>query len=214
MLPDINVYKILEIIGTIAFASSGAMVAVKRRLDYLGIVVLGVTTAVGGGMCRDILIGQTPPGMFLDPTNTIIAFWTVNCMFLTIRMKWSQLLHLQGETYDNIMNFLDAVGLGLFTATGVNMAISAGFGNNGFLCAFLGVITGVGGGILRYILSGQTPVVLRKHIYACASIAGAVSYLLFMQAADHNLSMFLSSSIVVMIRLLARKYDWNLPGAQ
>ena len=64
MLPDINVYKILEIIGTIAFASSGAMVAVKRRLDYLGIVVLGVTTAVGGGMCRDILIGQTPPGMF------------------------------------------------------------------------------------------------------------------------------------------------------
>ncbi|MFR8166871.1 MAG: trimeric intracellular cation channel family protein [Enterocloster sp.] len=96
MLPDINVYKILEIIGTIAFASSGAMVAVKRRLDYLGIVVLGVTTAVGGGMCRDILIGQTPPGMFLDPTNTIIAFWTVNCMFLTIRMKWSQLLHLQG----------------------------------------------------------------------------------------------------------------------
>lgn len=166
MLPDINVYKILEIIGTIAFASSGAMVAVKRRLDYLGIVVLGVTTAVGGGMCRDILIGQTPPGMFLDPTNTIIAFWTVNCMFLTIRMKWSQLLHLQGETYDNIMNFLDAVGLGLFTATGVNMAISAGFGNNGFLCAFLGVITGVGGGILRDILSGQTPVVLRKHIYA------------------------------------------------
>mgnify|MGYP003007437796 FL=1 len=165
-------------------------------------------------MCRDILIGQTPPGMFLDPTNTIIAFWTVNCMFLTIRMKWSQLLHLQGETYDNIMNFLDAVGLGLFTATGVNMAISAGFGNNGFLCAFLGVITGVGGGILRDILSGQTPVVLRKHIYACASIAGAVSYLLFMQATDHNLSMFLSSSIVVMIRLLARKYDWNLPGAQ
>lgn len=129
-------------------------------------------------------------------------------------MKWSQLLHLQGETYDNIMNFLDAVGLGLFTATGVNMAISAGFGNNGFLCAFLGVITGVGGGILRDILSGQTPVVLRKHIYACASIAGAVSYLLFMQATDHNLSMFLSSSIVVMIRLLARKYDWNLPGAQ
>lgn len=62
MLPDINVYKILEIIGTIAFASSGAMVAVKRRLDYLGIVVLGVTTAVGGGMCRDILIGQTPSG--------------------------------------------------------------------------------------------------------------------------------------------------------
>ena len=204
MLPDINVYKILEIIGTIAFASSGAMVAVKRRLDYLGIVVLGVTTAVGGGMCRDILIGQTPPGMFLDPTNTIIAFWTVNCMFLTIRMKWSQLLHLQGETYDNILNFL----------AGVNMAISAGFGNNGFLCAFLGVITGVGGGILRDILSGQTPVVLRKHIYACASIAGAVSYLLFMQATDHNLSMFLSSSIVVMIRLLARKYDWNLPGAQ
>lgn len=85
-------------------------------------------------------------------------------------MKGASILHLQGETYDNIMNFLDAVGLGLFTATGVNMAISAGFGNNGFLCAFLGVITGVGGGILRDILSGQTPVVLRKHIYACASI--------------------------------------------
>ena len=73
MLPDINVYKILEIIGTIAFASSGAMVAVKRRLDYLGIVVLGVTTAVGGGMCRDILIGQTPQFFSVKPYDAVLV---------------------------------------------------------------------------------------------------------------------------------------------
>lgn len=215
MLPDINVYKILEIIGTIAFASSGAMVAVKRRLDYLGIVVLGVTTAVGGGMCRDILIGQTPPGMFLDPTNTIIAFWTVNCMFLTIRMKWSQLLHLQGETYDNIMNFLGQqwdLGFSLppestwpsapvleTTASSAPFWVSSPAWEEG------SSVTSFPDRPLWSLGSISTP---------GASIAGAVSYLLFMQATDHNLSMFLSSSIVVMIRLLARKYDWNLPGAQ
>lgn len=208
-----TVYSILEVAGTIAFASSGAMVAMKRRLDYLGVVVLGVITAVGGGMFRDMVIGLTPPGMFKDPTNTIIAFWVANCLFITVKMKWSHYLHMETTIYDDVMNLLDALGLGLFTATGVNMAVSAGYGDNSFLCTFLGVITGVGGGILRDILSGQTPAVLRKHIYACASIAGAVSYMALLPLFHSSLAMTFSSCIVVAIRILARKYDWNLPVA-
>lgn len=212
-MPENSVYTFLELAGTIAFAASGAMIAIQKRMDYLGVVVLGVITAVGGGMCRDLLIGQTPPNLFLDPTNTIVAFWVVTCIFIIVKMHWNRYLHINAALYDDMMNLTDAVGLGLFTATGVNMAISAGYGDNHFLCAFLGVITGVGGGILRDILAGQMPAVLRKHIYACASIAGAVSYIWLLPLVSPSLSMAASSSIVVAIRILARHYCWNLPVA-
>lgn len=213
MLLEHSVYTFLELAGTIAFACSGAMIAMQKRMDYLGVIVLGVVTAVGGGMFRDLLIGNTPPSLFLDPTNTIVAFWVDTCLFITVKMRWSQYLHLNSKAYDDVMNLTDAVGLGLFTATGINTAISAGYGDNHFLCIFLGVITGVGGGILRDILAGQTPAVLRKHIYACASIAGAVSYIILLPMVSSNLAMTLSSLVVVAIRILARHYCWNLPVA-
>lgn len=206
-----TVYSFFELTGTIAFACSGAMIAIQNRLDYLGVVVLGVVTAVGGGMCRDLLIGQTPPTLFLNPSNVIIAFWVVTCLFIAIKMHLNSYFHPFSKAYDDMMNLLDAIGLGLFTATGINMAISAGYGDNQFLCAFLGVITGVGGGILRDILAGRTPAVLRKHIYACASIAGALCYIYLLPVVNENFAMLASSSLVVAIRVLARRYNWNLP---
>lgn len=213
MILENSIYMAMEFVGTIAFACSGAMIAMQRRLDYLGVVVLGITTAVGGGILRDIIIGQIPPSLFLKPTNAIIAFWVDTCLFVTVKMRWNNYLHLQSKEYDDIMNLSDALGLGIFTATGINTAITAGFGDYTLLCAFLGVITGVGGGILRDILSGQTPAVLRKHVYACASIAGAVTYISLLPIANQDISMLLSSLVVLVIRILARKYNWNLPVA-
>jgi uncharacterized membrane protein YeiH len=111
------------------------------------------------------------------------------------------------------MNLMDAVGLGAFTVVGIDTAISAGLGEYQFLMVFLGVITGVGGGILRDIMAGQTPAVLKKHIYACASLAGAFCYVGLIPVMDNDAAMTVSAILVVVIRVLARKYRWNLPRA-
>ena len=117
------------------------------------------------------------------------------------------------SAYEKMMNLFDAIGLGAFTVTGINTAGTAGYGEYHFLSIFLGVLTGVGGGILRDMLAGQSPYILRKHVYASASIAGAVCYVCLNGWLSRDASMILSAILVVLIRLLATKYDWNLPTA-
>ncbi|MDE7277941.1 MAG: TRIC cation channel family protein, partial [Lachnospiraceae bacterium] len=102
----------IEIIGTVAFASSGAMVAVRKKLDLFGIIVLGVITAVGGGMLRDLVIGSIPPNMFRNPVYVFAAFLTVLVLFLLFRFRPFLLGSHYMENYEKIMNFLDAIGLG------------------------------------------------------------------------------------------------------
>ena len=205
-------FNMVEIIGTVAFASSGAMVAVRKKLDLFGVIVLGVITAVGGGMLRDLMIGNIPPVMFRDPLYVLAAFITVTILFLMFR-RWPFLLGSKYiETYEQIMNILDAIGLGAFTVTGINTGVAAGYGDYHFLIIFLGVITGIGGGILRDIMAGETPYVLKKHIYACASIAGACLYVFLLGYIRSGSAMIISALLVVVIRLLASYFRWNLPS--
>ena len=207
-----NIIFIVEIIGTIAFASSGAMVAVRKRLDLFGIIVLGVITAVGGGMLRDLMIGNIPPNMFRNPVYVLAAFLTVLVLFLLFRC-WPFLLGSRYiEGYEKIMNILDAIGLGAFTVIGIDTGVEAGYGDYHFLIIFLGVITGIGGGILRDIMAGETPYVLKKHIYACASIAGACLYVVLLQVTRSDSAMIGSALLVVAIRILASHFWWDLPG--
>lgn len=203
----------LEAAGTIAFASSGAMVAIEKNLDLLGIIVLGVITAVGGGMIRDITIGNIPPSLFRNPVYVWMSLITVLLLFLVIRFHPRIMEGRYRSTYEKVMNIFDAVGLGAFTVVGINTAIEAGYGGYRFLAAFLGVVTGVGGGMLRDIMANQTPYVLRKHFYACASIIGAVCYIFLRELIPGNSAMLLCAFIVVIIRLLATRYRWNLPRA-
>ncbi len=209
----ISIFFIIEIIGTIAFASSGAMVAIKQHLDLLGVVVLGVTTAVGGGMLRDIILGNVPPSLFLNPVYVITAFITVMILFCIVRLNQKVLESHYIAIYEKMMNIVDAIGLAAFTVTGIDPAIMAGYQDYRFLSIFLGVLTGVGGGVLRDIMAGQTPYILRKHVYACASIAGALSYVFLSDWLSGDLSMIISAFLIVLIRLLATKYCWNLPTA-
>ena len=207
-----NIIFIVEIIGTIAFASSGAMVAVRKRLDLFGIIVLGVITAVGGGMLRDLMIGNIPPNMFRNPVYVLAAFLTVLVLFLLFRC-WPFLLGSRYiEGYEKIMNILDAIGLGAFTVIGIDTGVEAGYGDYHFLIIFLGVITGIGGGILRDIMAGETPYVFKKHIYACASIAGACLYVVLLQVTRSDSAMIGSALLVVAIRILASHFRWDLPG--
>ena len=208
-----SILFVLETVGTIAFASSGAMIAIERNLDLLGIIVLGVITAVGGGMIRDLTIGNIPPALFRNPIYVWMALITVLILFTVIRFHPFILSGAFRNNNEKIMNIFDAIGLGAFTVVGIDTAVNAGYGEYHFLAAFLGVVTGVGGGILRDIMANQTPFILKKHVYACASIIGAICYILIMDKVSYNLSMIICSLIVVLIRLLATKYRWNLPTA-
>lgn len=208
-----DVFFLMEMIGTVAFACSGAMVAIEKRLDLLGIIVLGETTAVGGGMIRDIIIGIHPPALFVDPIYVIAAFVSVMVLFVAVKYFYQSADILESPMYEAVLNLLDAIGLGAFTVVGIDTTVGAGFGEYKFLMIFLGVITGVGGGILRDMMAGQTPAVLRKHVYACASIAGAVCYVILMNYTGEGPAMVVSAILVTVIRVLARHYKWNLPRA-
>lgn len=210
---ETSIYPLMDLLGTIAFTCSGSMIAMQRHLDFLGVVILGLTTAFGGGICRDIILGRIPPTVFQYPTNAIIAFWINTFLFIAVKNRWSKRLHLQSVEYDRLMNILDAIGLGIFTATGINKAILFGYEKYPFFCIFLGVMTGVGGGILRDIFSGCTPAVFRKHIYACASLIGAILYFCMRPFTGDDFALLFSSAIIFIIRILSRHYLWNLPKA-
>lgn len=209
----ISIFFMIEIVGTVAFASSGAMVAIKQQLDLLGVVVLGVTTAVGGGMLRDLLLGNVPPSLFLNPVYVITAFVTVILLFCLVRIKQELLESHYIEIYEKLMNIFDAIGLAAFTVTGIDTAIAAGYADYRFLSVFLGVLTGVGGGVLRDIMADQTPYILRKHVYACASLAGALCYVFLSGRLSDDACLIISAFLIILIRLLATHYCWNLPTA-
>ncbi len=205
---------LIEIIGTVAFASSGAMVAIRKRLDLFGVLVLGATTAVGGGIIRDIILNITPPGSFQNPVYFVLAAVTVGVLFLICYLHPYFLDMEFLENYEKLMNVLDAIGLGAFTVLGAQKAIEAGYADYRFMAIFLGVVTGVGGGLLRDMMAGITPYILKKHIYACASIVGAMFYIYTRPFMPEALAMFLGAVLVVTIRMLATKYRWNLPVAR
>lgn len=213
MMIELSLFFFVEAIGTVAFASSGAMVAIKKELDLLGVVVLGVTTAVGGGMLRDIIIGNVPPALFRDPVYVVLAFLTVILLFVIVRRNQRILASKSIEMYERVMNIFDAIGLGAFTVVGIDTAVLAGYGYYRFLIIFLGVITGVGGGILRDMMAGETPYILKKHVYASASIAGAMLYAYLLDVINGDAAMLIGAFTVVLIRLLATRYCWNLPTA-
>lgn len=212
-MPNFSVTLLIEIIGTIAFASSGAMLAIRKHLDIFGVLVLGATTAVGGGIIRDVILRITPPTTFRYPIYMMLAAATVLIIFFMVKLRPSIMESQFILIYEQVMNILDAIGLGAFTVLGINSAIRAGYGNFRFLLVFLGVMTGIGGGILRDIMAGETPFVLRKHIYACASIFGAILCITLWGSVPWDWAMIIGAAAVIIVRMLATHYRWNLPKA-
>ena len=202
-------FFLVEIVGTIAFSISGAMLAVRRGLDLFGVIFLGIATAIGGGILRDLLLGQVPPLAFLNWTYLLVAAAAALMVFVSAllnRRRGKTDLPINRE----LLNLFDAAGLGVFSVIGVEHTVAAGFGENMFLCVFLGMTTGVGGGVLRDMLSGVTPAILRKHVYALASLTGAVCYYLLSPLFPTG-SIAVSISLVILLRVLASRYRWTLP---
>ncbi|MDO4490326.1 MAG: TRIC cation channel family protein [Lachnospiraceae bacterium] len=195
-------YLFLEILGTIAFAVSGAMVAIRARMDLLGVVVLGMTTAVGGGIIRDVLIGVVPPMAFQKPVYAVVAIMVSLVVFLP---KVRTRIH----TDVFLFNLIDAIGLGIFTVVGVKAGIPF---ENPYLQFFLGTVTGVGGGVMRDVFASEKPMIFVKHFYAAASMIGALVCIALMPVSE-SAAMVVSAGVVVFLRILAADRKWNLPRA-
>ena len=159
---------------------------------------------------RDVILGKVPSAL-LHPVYVIYAVLAAVLVFCIIYFRRKYLQDGFGEVYDKLMLAMDSVGLGIFSAMGVTKGISCGYIDNTFLLVFLGTMTGVGGGLLRDTMAGVAPYIFVKHIYACASIAGAWICVIIYRSYGELPAMVVSSLIVMLIRFLAAHYRWNLP---
>lgn len=190
----------LEIIGTIAFALSGGMMAVRKSMDLFGIMVLAVITAIGGGIIRDVLLGILPPFCFTNPVYILLGILSGLIVFLIYQYL---------EKLNNIIVIFDTIGLGTFTLIGTATA----YPRVGLLGAVvLGTITGIAGGMIRDTMSMEIPFVLKKEIYASACILGSALYCILVRFdAPKNAAVYIPVLTIILIRFLAIKYNLNLP---
>ena len=207
----IAIFNVTEIVGTIAFAVSGALIAIERRLDLFGVLFLGIVTALGGGTMRDILLGVFPPRAFYNYEYLAIAFFSALAVFIVV---WSYRAHYTRfkTPLESINNVFDAIGLATFSIAGSQIAVAQGYGGNPFLCVFLGMTTGIGGGIIRDICSKEVPFVFQKHVYGVASLVGCVAYWGILRLFGNNTAATLAGVfLIIVIRICATGFRWNLP---
>ena len=204
-----SVLFILEIIGTIAFAVSGAFVAVKAKFDIFGVIVVGCITAIGGGIMRDTLIGSVPPQIFNKGYLVAVAAVASIAVFVLSYFDRNKFEDVNAKV-DKVNNIFDAIGLAAFTVMGTEVAFEKGLSDNIFLSITIGVLSGVGGGLLRDIFTENLPYIFKKHIYAIASIGGSLIYY-FLRNVQDVVAVFSGLAFIIIIRLLATHYRWSLP---
>ncbi len=193
----------LDLVGTAAFAASGAWAGIRRELDLFGVVVLGLVTATGGGTLRDILLGDVPPFCLQDETYLYVSLGVALAVFG---------FHLRLAFLQHPLLYFDAVGLGTFVVIGTGKALALGTGWLG--AVLMGVMTATAGGVIRDVLSGQVPLILRREIYASACLAGGVLLVLLRQSAiPPGLAALMAALTVIGVRLLAIRRNWSLPRA-
>ncbi|MBU13380.1 MAG: hypothetical protein CMH71_03375 [Nitrosopumilales archaeon] len=199
--PELFIY-ILDLFGTMAFAVTGAFKAIEHKADIVGIIILATITGVAGGTIRDIILGKTLPNSLVDPIYVIITIISAIVLFFLyskLRQHW------------NIFLKFDALGLGIFTVIGATFAYNL-VGMNFLVIVLSGMLTAIGGGILRDIFVNQTPIVFVKELYASASFIGAVLfYLTLLITNEIYAATIIGMVITTVLRLVAMKYNWNLP---
>ena len=192
-----------DLFGTFAFAVSGAILGIKKDMDIYGMFILAVSVGVGGGTMRDVLLSRTPPFVLTDINYMIvIAAATLIVFFLNSKVVKDMPM--------KALNIADAIGLGVFTSIGANVAVECNVEWYGII--FFGVMTATAGGMIRDTLAGEVPFVLKKEVYASASIAGGILFIVLHRAnIGMNINILITSVIVTLIRIIAIYKNWNLP---
>lgn len=198
-----NVLYFFDLFGTFAFAVSGALLGVKKDMDIYGMFVLAISVGAGGGTMRDMMLGRTPPFILTDINYMIvIAAATLLVFFLNSVVEKSFPM--------KTLNIADAVGLGVFTSIGASIA--AAYNVEWYGIIFFGVMTATAGGMIRDTLAGEVPFVLKKEVYASASIIGGIIFIMVYRLnISLNINILITSIIVTLIRILAIYKDWHLP---
>lgn len=206
-IPDITLVQVFDFVGTLAFAISGIRLASAKKFDLFGAYVVGVTTAIGGGTMRDIMLGQSP-------------FWMTNSFYLicsAIALLWVIAFRKLLVRQNNTWFLFDTIGLALFTVTGIEKTLAAttqtGEHFPFWVAIIMGTITGAGGGVLRDVFINEEPLIFRKEIYALACVIGGIAYYIG-RIADlpSVLCSIVCGVVVVLMRLLAVKYRLHLPA--
>lgn len=208
---SVTLLEIFDFIGTVAFAISGAITGIHKKMDIFGVNILAIVTACGGGVIRDIIMGNFPPQMFINPFYVLVAAIVANIVFAIMYFKKTIPEKLSG-IYEKGLFIFDTLGLAAFMVDGIMIGANFGYSDNLFLLIFLGFTTGVGGGVLRDVLSNQMPAIFVKHVYALPVIIGGI-VMVGMHDIIHtwNIPMVSSFILVILMRILARHYKWNLP---
>lgn len=203
-MPDITDFSwllALDWFGLAIFAVTGALVASRKRMDIFGFMLLGAATGIGGGSLRDVMLGQLPVFWVKEPAALAICLVVAAATFF--------LAHIPESRYRALL-WLDAAGLSLFCVVGADKALDAGVG--GFIAVAMGVMTATFGGVIRDILGGESPLVLRKEIYVTAALAGAMAYVgLTSFGVSETVATACGFALCFAIRALALHYHWSLP---
>lgn len=200
-------FVVLEVIGTVAFAVSGAMAAGRARMDWLGAFVLAIIVAIGGGTIRDVLLGRLPVSWLEDPWPVLVASATAVVVIIALRFRPTT----DPENW-TLVTIADALGLSAFVILGTEIGLQTGL--TPFLAVLLGVVTGVGGGVIRDVLTDTRPMVLVGQIYAVAGLmGGALFATLTRVGVNSQVAVWSSVALVFIVRMLAVRKNWNLPRA-
>lgn len=207
-MPDISfavLIYVFDLFGTMAFAVTGAFKAIEHKSDIVGIIILSIITGVAGGTIRDIIIGKFPPNSISDPSYVMVSVASAIALFF---------LYPHLKKHWNLFLKFDAIGLGVFSITGATFAYNI-FGLNFLAMTFAGILSAVGGGILRDAFVNEVPIIFVKELYAAASFVGVVVFfVLLVFGTPLYIASIVGIITITSLRLVAMKYNWNLPRAR
>jgi uncharacterized membrane protein YeiH len=188
-------------LGIVAAGISGALIGIKKNMDLFGVICLCIATSLGGGIVRDLLVGNVPPVAFIQPSYFFVSLTSGI-------ITW--IFYHKIDRFGYLILISDAIGLGVFTAVGSNTALTL-YDNEPFLVVSMGLITGIGGGVLRDLFAQEIPYVFRKEIYAIASILGTVSLILTYNLFPHMISLYICLGVTFTLRMVSVIFKLNFP---
>ena len=207
-------FTIIEYIGVIAFSVAGAMIAIDKEADIAGVLILALTTAFGGGIMRDILLGYIPPRFFTEYYIEIAISLTSAIVVFIFASAYKKTFLEKERLIGSINNFFDAAGLGIFSVYSANMAVEMGY-TAPIVVISMGVIASVGGGLVRDLILRDIPFIIKKHVYFVAALLGASVYYVLSVLLSLNpvVASFAGFFVTFVLRILATVFKWNLPRA-